>query len=115
LHLRQGIVGDEQPTALGMRELRTRRFPARAWINGHAYSTKQRCRHQSIDKLGMIAHHYRKRRTACEAAMVQSDRQFLGPGGKRPVGDDFVGAPHLDKSEDNSVWKAFSLALDELA
>jgi hypothetical protein len=63
----------------------------------------------------MIAHHHRKRRTAREAAMVQSDRQFLGLGGKRPVGDDFVRAPHLDKSEDNSVWKTFSLALDELA
>ena len=47
--------------------------------------------------------------------MVQSDRQFLGLGGKHPVGDDFVRAPHLDKSEDNSVWKALSLALNELA
>jgi len=47
--------------------------------------------------------------------VAQSDRQFLGLGGKRPVGDDFVRAAHLDKSEDNSVWKAFSLALDELA
>jgi hypothetical protein len=63
----------------------------------------------------MIAHHHRKRRTAREAAVAQSDCQFLGLGGKRLVGDDFVRAPHLDKPEDNSVWKAFSLALDELA
>jgi hypothetical protein len=63
----------------------------------------------------MMAHHHRKRHTAREAAVAQCDCQFLRLGGKRPVGDDFVRAPHPDKSEDNSVWKAFSLALDELA
>jgi hypothetical protein len=63
----------------------------------------------------MIAHHHRKRRTAREAAVAQSDRQFMGLGSKGPVGDDFIRAPHLDKSEDNSIWKAFGLALDELA
>jgi hypothetical protein len=46
---------------------------------------------------------------------MQSDCQFMSPGGKGPIGDDFVRAPCPDKSEDNGVWKAFSLALDELA
>ena len=63
----------------------------------------------------MIAHQHCKCCTAREAAVAQSDRQFMGPGGKSPVGDDFVGASRLDKSEDNGVWKAFGLALDELA
>jgi hypothetical protein len=46
---------------------------------------------------------------------VQRDCQSMGLGGKRPVGDDFVRALRMDKSEDNGVWKAFGLALDELA
>jgi hypothetical protein len=39
----------------------------------------------------------------------------MGLGGKRSLGDDFVRALCLDKSEANGVWKAFGLALDELA
>jgi hypothetical protein len=52
---------------------------------------------------------------ARQQCMVQSDYQSMGPGSKHLIGDDFVRALRLDKSEDNGVWKAFGLVLDELA
>jgi hypothetical protein len=63
----------------------------------------------------MIAHHHRKRRTAREAAMVQSDSQLMSAGGKTTIGDNFIRASRIDKSEHNGIWGAFSLALNELA
>jgi len=114
-HVWQGIVGDEQTAAIGVRKLIAQGLPARPRIDGHEYSPEQRCRHEGIDKLWMVVHYDPKRHTLREALLVQGDSQFMSVCGKTGVGDSFVRTSNIRKPDDHCIREAFSLGLDELS
>ena len=56
-----------------------------------------------------------KRHALRDALSVQGDRQFVRIRDQTRVGDNFVRAPKVHKPEDDGIWEALSLGLDELS